>query len=93
MKIDKASIVLGISGIASVMFFAVASLTKKKRSKSKTGFEIDKDTEWVLDCMDEMITDIKQAHKQQDEQAQKLTRLEEKIENVNIRLDNIMGGK
>ncbi len=93
MKIDKTSLVLGISGIASVVFFAVASLSKKKRSKSKTDFEIDKDTEWVLDCMDEMITDIKQAHKQQDEQAQKLTRLEEKIENVNIRLDNIMGGK
>ncbi len=93
MKIDKAALTLGISGIASVVFFAVASLSKKKRSKSKTDFEIDKDTEWVLDCMDEMITDIKQAHKQQDEQAQKLTRLEEKIENVNIRLDNIMGGK
>ncbi len=93
MKIDKTALTLGVSGIATVVLFAVASLTKRKRSKSKTAFEIDKDTAWMLECLDDMVTDIKQSHKRQDEQEKRLARLEDRIENVNCRLDNIMGGK
>lgn len=92
MKIDKTALTLGISGVASLAILAAASLTGPKRKKQKGDFEIEKSTEWVLDCLDEMVMDIKQFHREQDEHEKRLAKLEARIDNVNIRVDSVMDG-
>ena len=43
--------------------------------------------------MDDMIIDIKQMHKDQEEHGKRIAQLEARIDNVNSRVDHIMGGK
>ena len=95
MKIDKKMVSLGL-GLASLVPLVIyaASTSKKKHTKKKPkSFEIDENTQWVLDCLDEMIVDLKQMHKQQEEQEKRLAQVEVRIDNVNNRVDSVVGGK
>lgn len=96
MKIDKnvASHELGIVSLVSLLIYAGCKVKKKRTKKKKSKMlEIDDNTQWVLDCLDEMIIDLKQMHNQQDAQEKRLAQLEVRIDNVNNRMDSVVGGK
>ena len=96
MKAEKSIVALGL-GIASLVSLMLCSTltgdNKHTKKKKPTSFEIDEDTQWVLDCLDEMIVDIKQMHKNLTEQGKRLAQLEARIDNVNSRVDSVVGGK
>ncbi len=56
-------------------------------------FDDDNHIKEMLEYLDGMVADIKQIHKRQDEYNETLKRLETRINNVNIRVDNLAGGK
>ena len=96
MKAEKSIIALGleIASLASLMLCTTLEANNKsKKNKKPTTFEISEDTQWVLDCLDDIVIDIKQMHKQQDEQSERLKVLEMRIDNVNSRVDSVVGGK
>lgn len=94
MKIDKTVFTLGLASLVPLAFYAASKFMKKrKKIKKPTTFEMDEDTQWVIEFLDEMAADVKQMHKQMDAQGETLKRLETRVDNVNIRVDNFMGGK
>lgn len=94
MKTKLAEPAINAESLATLALYAALEIMKERVGKKKpTTFEIDEDTQWVLDCLDEMIIDIKQMHKDQTEQGKRLAQIEARIDNVNSRVDNIVGGK
>ena len=96
MKIGKkmSSCVFGIASLMSLLICADCTVKKKRKKKKKPKmFEIDDDIQWVLDCLDEMIIDLKQMYNQQDSQEKRLAQVEVRIDNVNSRMDSFLGGK
>lgn len=91
MKIDKKLFKLGMASLA--LLASPKAKNKRKKSKEETTFKIDDKTEWVLNCLDDMVMDMKQVEKQQDIQEKRMAHLEKRIDNVNSRLDNILDGK
>lgn len=74
---------------------AIVEFFESRKSDDGSDFELDsgdhiKD---MLDYLDGMALDIKEIRKQQNEQAERQKLLEERIENVNHRVDNIVGDK
>lgn len=56
-------------------------------------FDDDNHIKEMLEYLDGMVADVQQIHKQIDEQVEMLKHLEARIDNVNSRVDHIMGGK
>jgi len=95
-KSTEPTTAINADNLASLALYTALAVLKEhagKKGGKPTTIEIDEDTQWVLDCLDDMIIDIKQMHKDQDEQGKRLAQLEARIDNVNSRVDHIMGGR
>ena len=96
MKSKSTAPTVDTESLASLALYTALAVLKEhagKKGGKPTTFEIDDDTRWVLDCLDDMIIDIKQMHKDQEEHGKRIAQLEARIDNVNSRVDHIMGGK
>lgn len=95
-KATEPATAIDADSLASLALYTALAVLKEhagKKGGKPTTFEIDDDTRWVLDCLDDMIIDIKQMHKDQEEHGKRIAQLEARIDNVNSRVDHIMGGK
>lgn len=96
MKSKSTESTVDTESLASLALYTALAVLKDRAGKKggkPTTFEIDEDTQWVLECLDDMIIDIKQMHKDQEEHGKRIAQLEARIDNVNSRVDHIMGGK
>lgn len=72
MYLGKALMVTSVvCGVIYTVFKGI-----RKCNKSKESLHRDDGSDLFLECFDEMISDIRQMHKQQNEQGERLTRLE-----------------
>ena len=74
---------------------AIVEFLESREADDGNDFELDsgEHIKDMLDYLDGMALDIKEIRKQQNEHAERLKLLEERIDNVNNRVDNIVGDK
>lgn len=89
--ISKLGEIAAVASTATAIAELIDSTTASVQSI--TDFDDDDHIKDMLEYLDGMVADIKQMHKEQDEQCKRLAQLETRIDNVNIRVDNLMGGK
>lgn len=90
MKANNTEVTLEISELTALVVSAAESLVNKQPSKQQTPFEINEDTEWVMGCLDDIMDNIKESRKLQDEQEKRLERLEKRADNINARVDSFI---
>lgn len=86
MKNDETILLLKIVSLLSLVVHVMSKAIKKQMGRSEL-FEIDENAEWIFECMDEMIADLRQIHKQNDEQDKRLSRIEERLDNLGTHVD------
>lgn len=79
MKARKSVLSMNATSLVSIIVCVVLAIINARRGKPVES-KIDKDSDWIVDCIDEMIADIKQICCRQDEQERFLKELESKIE-------------
>ena len=84
MKISKTALSLGVVSVFSWIAYAVSKVKKRYTAKQDTARDLDEDIDLVFECFDEMIEDIKQMHKRQDEQDKRLESIEKIVNNTDI---------
>ncbi len=80
------------SDMATVAAAIAELITDNADSDEDTKNEGDNHMKEMLEYLDGMANDLKEIHEQQAAQSKKIQLLEERIENVNNRMDH-MGGK
>ncbi len=79
MKARKSVLSMNVMSLASIIVCVVLAVINELREKPIES-KIDDDSDWIVDCMDEMIADIKHICCRQDELERFIKQLELRIE-------------
>lgn len=76
MKIDKTLLTVSLASVAPLAAYAATILAEKKVKKSADDKVSLKDIDWMLDCMDDMIADMREMKQKQNEQTERMAKIE-----------------